>query len=53
MTLAVALLNGTAPRGQFVIVDPEKKMVLVQTSLRDGNEQELYALWAALSSQLP
>ena len=40
-------------RGQFVIVDPEKKLVLVQTSLRDGNEQELYALWHALASQLP
>jgi CubicO group peptidase (beta-lactamase class C family) len=39
--------------GQFVIVDPEMKLVLVQTSLRDGSEQELYALWAALSSQAP
>jgi CubicO group peptidase (beta-lactamase class C family) len=40
-------------RGQFVIVDPEKKLVLVQTALRDGNHQELYALWEALASQLP
>jgi CubicO group peptidase (beta-lactamase class C family) len=40
-------------RGQFVIVDPEKKLVLVQTALRDGNDQELYALWSALASQLP
>ena len=30
-----------------------KKLVLVQTALRDGNQQELYALWAALASQLP
>jgi CubicO group peptidase (beta-lactamase class C family) len=40
-------------RGQFVIVDPAKKLVLVQTSLRDGDHQELYALWDALASQLP
>ena len=40
-------------RGQFVIVDPAKKLVLVQTSLRDGIDQELYALWAALASRLP
>jgi CubicO group peptidase (beta-lactamase class C family) len=40
-------------RGQFVIVDPAKKLVLVQTALRDGNDQELYALWAALASQVP
>lgn len=40
-------------RGQFVIVDPEKKLVLVQTALGGDNDQELYALWSALSSQLP
>jgi CubicO group peptidase (beta-lactamase class C family) len=39
-------------RGQFVIVDPEAKLVLVQTALRDGSDQELYALWRALASQL-
>ena len=47
-TFALRGLNG-----QFVIVDPEKKLVLVQTSLRDGNTQELYALWHALASRLP
>ena len=40
-------------RGQFVIVDPETKLVLVQTALRDGSDQELYALFSALSSQPP
>ncbi len=40
-------------RGQFVIVDPAKKLVLVQTALRDGDNQELYALWKALAEQLP
>ncbi len=40
-------------RGQFVIVDPETKLVLVQTALRDGGETELFALWAALASQIP
>jgi CubicO group peptidase (beta-lactamase class C family) len=40
-------------RGQFVIVDPAKKLVLVQTALRDGDNQELYALWRALAEQLP
>jgi CubicO group peptidase (beta-lactamase class C family) len=40
-------------RGQFVIVDPARKLVLVQTALRDGNEQELYALWSALAAQQP
>jgi CubicO group peptidase (beta-lactamase class C family) len=43
-------------RGQYVIVDPETKLVLVQTAVRAGSggepEQELYALWSALSSQL-
>ena len=40
-------------RGQFVMIDPESKLVLVQTALRDGNYEELFALWAVLSSQLP
>ena len=43
-------------RGQFVIVDPEAKLVLVQTAVRYGSDQmadqELLALWAAVSSQL-
>jgi CubicO group peptidase (beta-lactamase class C family) len=42
-------------RGQFVIVDPQTKLVLVQTALA-GDDQaalELFALWSALSSQLP
>jgi CubicO group peptidase (beta-lactamase class C family) len=42
-------------RGQHVLVDPAAKLVLVQTALA-GNEataQELYALWAALTSQPP
>ena len=43
-------------RGQFVIVDPEAKLVLVQTAVRYGTDhiadQELLALWAAVSSQL-
>ena len=40
-------------RGQFVIVDPANRLVLVQTALRDGDNQELYALWRALAEQLP
>lgn len=40
-------------RGQFVIIDPETKLVLVQTALRDGSDGELFALWSALPSQLP
>ena len=44
-------------RGQFVLVDPAKKLVLVQTAARavgDGfADQELFALWSALPSQLP
>jgi len=40
-------------RGQFVIIDPANKLVLVQTALRDDNYEELFALWTALSSQLP
>ena len=39
-------------RGQYVLVDPEHKIVLVQTALEDGSESELYALWAALPTQL-
>jgi CubicO group peptidase (beta-lactamase class C family) len=43
-------------RGQFVIVDPEAHLVLVQTAVRYGSDpiadQELLALWAAVSSQL-
>jgi hypothetical protein len=35
------------------MVNPESKLVLVQTELRDGNYEELFALWAVLSSQLP
>ena len=44
-------------RGQFVLVDPETKQVLVQTAARaagDGfADQERFALWSALPSQLP
>ena len=43
-------------RGQFVLVDPETKLVLVQTSLSGGTDlaaHELFALWTSLSSQLP
>ena len=43
-------------RGQFVLVDPETKLVLVQTAVRFGSDdvadQELLALWAAVSSEL-
>jgi CubicO group peptidase (beta-lactamase class C family) len=43
-------------RGQFVIVDPEARLVLVQTAVHYGSnqiaDQELLALWAAVSSQL-
>jgi hypothetical protein len=42
-------------RGQAVLVDPEAKLVLVQTALAgDGPEfQELLSLWASLPAQLP
>jgi CubicO group peptidase (beta-lactamase class C family) len=47
-------------RGQFILVDPEARLVLVQTALAStgsGPEvlahQELFALWSALSSQIP
>jgi hypothetical protein len=46
-----ALLRGL--RGQWVIVDPVNKLVLVQTSLRDGGDPELMALWASLEAQVP
>jgi len=43
-------------RGQFVIVDPDAKLVLVQTAVHYGSnqiaDQELLALWAEVSSQL-
>ena len=41
-------------RGQFVIVDPDLKLVLVQTALSGGDAEaiELLALWAALRAQL-
>jgi CubicO group peptidase (beta-lactamase class C family) len=43
-------------RGQFVIVDPEAKLVLVQTAARTGSDPiadgELLALWDAATSQL-
>jgi hypothetical protein len=40
-------------RGQFVFVDPESKLVLVQTAARGVGfqEEELFELWAALRSQ--
>ena len=42
--------------GQFVIVDPESKLVLVQTAVRPGRDeladQELFALWHAAAAQL-
>ena len=43
-------------RGKFVLVDPETKLVLVQTSLSGGTDlaaHELFALWSSLSSTLP
>jgi CubicO group peptidase (beta-lactamase class C family) len=44
-------------RGQLVLVNPEAKLVLVQTAARavgpGSAEQELYALWSELPSQLP
>lgn len=39
-------------RGQFVFVDPETKLVLVQTAIQDGSYNELFALWSALTAQL-
>lgn len=39
-------------RGQFIFVDPESKLVLVQTAIQDGSYNELFALWSALTAQL-
>jgi CubicO group peptidase (beta-lactamase class C family) len=41
-------------RGQFVFVDPDLKLVLVQTALSGGQSEalELFALWNALRAQL-
>ncbi|UVO31640.1 serine hydrolase [Bradyrhizobium arachidis] len=41
-------------RGQFVFVDPDLKLVLVQTALRGGPPEtaELFALWTALRAQV-
>ena len=40
-------------RGQFVFVDPDLKLVLVQTALSGGQPEtaELFALWTALRAQ--
>src|SRR5262245_24718112 len=40
-------------RGQFVFVDPDLKLVLVQTALSGGPPEtaELFALWSALRAQ--
>ena len=41
-------------RGQFVLVDPDLKLVLVQTALSGGLPEfaELFAMWNALRAQL-
>jgi hypothetical protein len=41
-------------RGQFVFVDPDLKLVLVQTALSGGRPEaaELFALWNALRAQV-
>jgi len=41
-------------RGQFVFVDPDLKLVLVQTALSGGQPEtvELFALWNALRAQM-
>jgi len=41
-------------RGQFVFVDPDLKLVLVQTALSSGPPEtaELFALWTALRAQV-
>ena len=41
-------------RGQFVFVDPDLKLVLVQTALSGGPPEtaELFALWSALRAQV-
>jgi CubicO group peptidase (beta-lactamase class C family) len=38
-------------RGQWMMVDPETKMVLVQTALRDGGDAELRAIWDAATKR--
>jgi CubicO group peptidase (beta-lactamase class C family) len=40
-------------RGQFVLVDPDLKLVLVRTALSGGQAEfiELFALWIALRAQ--
>ncbi|HSH89035.1 MAG TPA: serine hydrolase [Ramlibacter sp.] len=44
-------------RGQWVMVDPESKLVLVQTAVRQGDDgfadQELMSMWKALVAQPP
>jgi CubicO group peptidase (beta-lactamase class C family) len=41
-------------RGQYILVDPDQKLVLVQTALSGGQAEfvELFALWNALRAQL-
>jgi hypothetical protein len=41
-------------RGQYVLVDPELKLVLVQTALSGGQAEfaELFALWNAVRAQV-
>jgi CubicO group peptidase (beta-lactamase class C family) len=41
-------------RGQYVMVDPGSKLVLVQTAIRDDPmvRAEIYALWSALIAEL-
>jgi hypothetical protein len=42
-------------RGQYVLANPETKLVLVQASLSSDNflDLELAALWSAAPAQLP
>lgn len=41
-------------RGQYVLVDPDLKLVLVQTDLASSDSEfsELFALWTALRAQV-
>src|SRR6478735_8955334 len=41
-------------RGQYVLVDPDLKLVLVQTALSSSEPEfsELFALWTALRAQV-
>jgi CubicO group peptidase (beta-lactamase class C family) len=41
-------------RGQFVLIDPDAKLVLVQTAISGGGlaDRELFALWSATVAQL-